>query len=268
MSFLFGVLITAVIQVAEVLPFSNAVSFMPENEAQVTEYLNEIDNRMVPVVVINHFYQDATGKFYYHNGASLKQSLSSSSHFGRIVFMWDEPLMHGRAASQDKTEVINIMKQVKDDFPGVEFAHIEAYRELYTQYIENNGQLTLFYDADHIGFDCYGPFGGCGDATTPEIAQMVYLENIYNTIQAAGSDAKIFLVPGAFVHQDNFPTTADAISQLQQYEAAWRGAKTYVSGMGIFTWGDIAHITGARNNPELKDYVTNMLLSIKNGDVL
>lgn len=262
-NFLFGVLISSVLQVAEVEPFSNAVSFMPEDHLQVTEYLNEIDNRMVPVIIINDFYRQADGKFYHTDSAPLKQALADSSHFGRIVFMWDEPLMHAYRSGQAKMSALAVMRQVKADFPGVEFAHIEAYSEIYRQFIEDYGNLTLFYDADHIGFDCYGKFSGCGGPDVPEIPQMIYLATIHNAIKNNNSSAKVFLVPGAFKHENHFPTEMDAINQLQEYYAVWANNKEHVSGMGLFTWGNIQHIVGASNNGELSDYIQTMLHTIK-----
>ena len=263
MNLLFGVLISALVQVNEVEPFSNAVSFIPENEAQVTDYLNEVDNRMVPVIIINQFFQDQDGRFIYKESPNLRYALSQSSHFGRIVFMWDEIMMHGRAAGQNKEELIQVMQQVKADYPGVEFAHIEAYRELFAQYMEDYGKLTLFFDADHLGFDCYGPFDGCGDETTPAIPQIIYLAVIHNAIEQNNSNAKIFLVPGAFKHDNHFPTEMDTINQLQEYVAVLNQNREHVSGIGLFTWGDIQHITGARSNADLASYVETMLSTIK-----
>jgi len=263
---LIGVLISAVAQVAEVENFSTAVSFIPENEIQVTEYLDEIDNRLVPVIVINKFFKDPAGRFSYRPTPQLKQALSDSAHFGRLVFMWDEIMLHGRRAGQEKAELLEVMQQVKLDYPGVEFAHIEAYAELYQQYMENYGKLTLFFDAEHIGFDCYGKFSGCGGGEVPEISQMIYLAVIYNAIKSENSNAKIFLVPGAFVHPDHYPTEMDTINQLQEYNYVLDNNKQHISGMGLFTWGDVNVTIGARNNSYLSDYIEVMLGGLKDAN--
>lgn len=258
-SLLFGVLVTAVFQVAEVVDKSNAIAFIPEDHIHITQYLNEIDNRAVPVIVINEFYRDDSGRFVYVPPEWLKHALEESKHFGRIAFMWDEPLHHGVMSGQNRSEVIQVMRQVKADFPGVEMIHIEAFTDLYAQYMENYGYLELFYEADHIGFDCYGSFESCGGFGVPELPQMVYMTTIFNQIEVNKSDAKIFMVPGSFVDDGIGASESIMIDQLNSYALAYERNRQYVSGFGVFTWGDLGPITGARNIPPMKQAVENVL---------
>lgn len=267
-NFLFGLLITAVSQVSEVVDISSAVAFMPTNHYQVTEYLDEIDNRVTPIVVINTMYQDQSGRFVYNDGLLLKQALAESKHFSRIIFMWDEPLHNGILAGQSRDEVLDIMSKVKLDFPGVEFAHIEAFTDLFYQYMTQQGNLKLFYEADHIGFDCYGNFDGCGGFGVPEIHQMTYMNVIYHQIKKNKSNAKIFMVPGAFINDLYMTDEQQVIEQLYDYANAYQNNHPHVSGFGVFTWGDVVapgdYSIGARNLQNVKKSVENVMNWFKN----
>ena len=256
---LFGVLITAVSQVVEVVDKSSAIAFIPESTIQVTEYLNEIDNRAVPIIVVNDYYRDESGRFIYYPPDDLKEALAVSNHFGRIAFMFDEWLHHGTQAGQTRAEVIQVMRQIKADFPGVEMIHIEAFTDLYAQYMENYGRLELFYEADHIGFDCYGQFESCGGFGVPELPQMVYLITIFNQIAENQSNAKIFLVPGAFMGAGIGASESTMIDQLNDYALTYERNRQYISGFGVFIWGDMEGLTGARNVPAIKSTVENIL---------
>jgi hypothetical protein len=233
--------------------------------------LNEIDNRAVPVIIINEFFRDSAGHFVYdaQSAAELKSALSASSHFSRISFMFDEWLWRASLVGQDSAEVLAVMADVKAEFPGVELIQIESFVNLYEQYMANYGQLDLFYDADMIGFDCYGPFDGCGGFGVPEIPQLTYLSIIYNQIQQNNSQAKIFLVPGAFTNPTAFTDEQVVIDQLHDYAWTYEQNKEYIGGMGIFTWGSLddgTPSTGARELPAVKHAVETILDRIKNPD--
>lgn len=152
MNKLIGMLITEISQIDEVAAFSNAVAFRPLDGAELTLYLNKIDNKMTPVIIVDHFFI-VDGK--YKNGLSreLYDAIEQSKHFGRIVFMFDEPMWRARKNDQAHNDVLKVMGDVQLNYRGVEIMHIEAYAELYQQYTENNRMLYLLYSADHIGFD-------------------------------------------------------------------------------------------------------------------
>lgn len=251
MNKLIGILITELSQIDEVMPFSNAVAFRPSDGAEMLSYLNKIDNRLTPVIIVDHFFI-VDGKYKHGHSRDLYNALEQSKHFGRIVFMFDEPMWRARKNEQAYKDVIKVMGEVKLNYLGVEVMHIEAYAELYQQYTENNGKLYLFYDADHIGFDCYGEYGSCGGLNVPELSQFTYLDEIYKAIKNHGSSAKLFLVPGAFT-SPNYPESEfDVIKQLQSYMYFFENNFDKVSGLGAFLWGNTTlpevTIIGARNN--------------------
>jgi len=264
MKILIGALITAVLQVGEVVEFSNSVAFIPQDHNEITLYLDEIDNRLTPVMVIDQFYLN-DGQYIYKDPAPIKKAITDSGHIGRLVFMFDEIQWKGRLAGQDADEILLLMQRIKKDFYGVEFAHIEAFTELYFQMTSGDGKLSMFFDADHIGFDCYGEFTGCGGFGVPELPQIMYLAEIYNQAYAAGSKAKIFLVPGAFHAEGFFQNNAAILDQLQAYDNLITTYPDFVSGFGVFTWGSLedAAITGARDIPEIKEATEKLLLKLK-----
>ena len=105
---LIGVLLTSVLQVGEVIDRVTALAFIPDNHAQLTEYLDEINNRATPVIVVNQFFQDESGQFVYSTdrAAALMQALATSNHFTKTVFMFDEPLHNGILAGQDRLAIL------------------------------------------------------------------------------------------------------------------------------------------------------------------
>jgi len=222
---------------------ATAVSFVPENNLEVTEYLDKIDNRVTPVIVIDHLYIE-NGRYVYKEPSLLKSALSESKHFSRIVFMFDEPMWRARNNGQNPEEVKHIMSAIKADFPNVEFAVIYAYAELFDRYMENYGVLDLWYEADHVGFDCYGKFNGCGGGHVPEIPQMTYLSMLYADNTRNGGNAKMFLVPGAFLNGSSFSDENLVIKQLYDYAQAANMNRKYVSGFGLFTMDDVTLSNG------------------------
>lgn len=234
---------------------SNAISFIPMNNTDVTEYLSEIDNRVTPVMVIDHLYVE-NGKYVYKEPAALKQAISKSGQFGRMVFMFDEPLWRARRHGQNPEEVKLIMSQIRADFPGVEFATIYAYAELYNRYMENYGELDLWYGGEHIGFNCYGKFHGCGGGHVPEISQMTYLSLLYSDNLMNGGNAKIFMVPGAFKNEGAFSDNKVVIDQLHDYAQAANMNREYVSGFGLFTLDNV-NLQNGGSSPDISQGAIN-----------
>jgi hypothetical protein len=255
---LIGVLITSITQVNDVVPFSSAVAFMPEDGAELVEYLDEIDNRLVPVIFIDDFFK-VDGKYVSGYSHDLYTSLEYSNHFGRIVFAFDEPMWNATKNGQDHDEVLKCMQDIKNNYPGVEMMHTEAYAELYNQYTQNNGKLKLFYDAEHIGFNCYGDFQNCGGSGVPGLNQFIYLNEINKAIIANGSDAKLFLVPMSFTSTGNEADQHEVTKQLQSYYFFMQNNLDRVSGLGGFVWGDCEFcdidIKGAVNNVLIRDSI-------------
>lgn len=266
MNILIGALITLFTQVNDVVPYSNAVAFAPQDYEEITLYLDEIDNRLTPVIIIDHFYLD-NGQYVYKDPAPIKKAITDSGHIGRLVFMFDEIGWKARQAGQTAGHALTLMAAIKQDFNGVEFAHIEAFAELYLQMTEDSGKLSMFFDADHIGFDCYGPFESCGGFGVPELPQITYLAEIYTQAQLAGSKAKIFLVPGAFQAVGFFDDNAAILGQLQAYNNLVTLYPDFVSGFGVFTCGTFEDkgqtLKGYCDIPEIRAEVENLLLNLK-----
>ncbi len=238
MNILTGFLITSLLHVSAVQDHSTAVAFFVQDTQSVTQYLDEIDNNLVPIVFIDHiFIRD--GKYIYQDTTPLKNALRKSSHFGRIILGFDEPCHKGRQNAQECPEILNVMNRIKMDFRGVEFMHIEAGREIYLQSQENNGWLHLWYGADHIGFNCYSPIDKCGGNDIPYISHDAYIKYIHYQILAHGSDAKIFLVPGSFINTNYMTSQHDVITQMNDYTELAMKHDSIISGMGYFLWGNL-----------------------------
>lgn len=261
---LFGIFVTALSQVAEVEPYSNAISFKPESTQETVAYLNEIDNSMVPIVGIDYYYLGADGKYSYKDPAPLKAALRSSDHYSKLIFMWDEPCWRGRNNNQSCQEILDMMSQVKADFPGVEVFHVEAWAELQAQMIVD-GKMHLFLEAEHIGFDCYSDFFNCAGLT-----HLWYLSNILAEIEAGNSNAKLFLVPGAYLGEGNHMNTQEQVVQhIQDYTnftSMYFERCDCISGLGFFTWGNLAGIYGAKNYVPIQEALINSYNTLKKED--
>lgn len=252
-----GVYITDLNQVDEVASFCNAVAFTPTTLTEMEDYLDKIDGRMTAVIAIDNFFKKGD-KYFYEYDPKLNNIILTSPTAS--VFLFDEPLWKARHSGQPYNQVLDVMDEVRCNFTP-EIMHIEAFAELYKQYMENNGEITFFFDADHVGFDCYGRFDSCGGAGVPPISQMTYLTEIYNALQRKLSGAKIFLVPGAFLGQGNFANINEIVEQLHAYKEVFDNHQDLVSGIGVFTWGDVpgTAIKGARNYLQLRWELMNLL---------
>lgn len=268
MSKLIGVLITALAQVNDVVHFSSAVSFKPADAPELVEYLEEIDNRMVPVVIVDDFFM-VDGKYATGYSHQLYTALEYSNHFGRIVFLFDEPMWRASRAGQSHAEVLAIMEEVQRNYPGVEIMHIEAYAELYNQYAQNDGKLNLFFGADHIGFNCYGDFQNCGGSGVPGLSQFTYLNEINKQIIENGSEANLFLVPMAFTGEDFTTNENEVIRQLHAYYFFMQNNLDSVSGLGGFVWGDCNYcgvdIKGASHSELIRADIEQSFPKLGNG---
>ena len=269
-SMIVGALITAISQMVEVAPYSNSVAYLPNDLVEVTQFLDEADKlNLTPVIVIDKYYLDVSNKYTYVDPSPLKQAIRDSNHIGRILFMYDEPGLRGRRNGQTMSEILPVFDLIKKDFHGVEFVHIESFAEMYWQKQENNGRLSLYMDAEHIGFNCYGKFEKCGNPAigVPEVHQLTYLADIHSEIVFSNSDSKIFLVPGAFMGGDFFESESEVTTQLDDYASVAVDYRDYVSGMGVFIWGDFHdgynQLSGARSLPLVKEKTLEVLNYLK-----
>jgi hypothetical protein len=255
---LIGAFVTDISQVDEVKKFSSAVGFKPDALEEFTGYLNAIDNELIAVPVVDdYFYHDTIGEYTYVPKTQLVEAINNSSYTGRIVFMFDEPFWRVRNHHSDNRiheQTFETLTQIINDYDEFEFAHIEAYAELYKQQQEF-GAYKLLLNAKHIGFDCYGGFYGCSDREdVPLIPQETYLYRIYASILEGGSNAELFLVPGISntLTGDAYVDDEELLTQFYEYINFYNNHRHFVSGIGAFTWGDYNVTMGARNSPAIR----------------
>jgi hypothetical protein len=241
---------------------NTAVAVFAESTQHVQQVLVEVDSRATPIIFLDGLYiEPLTGKYIYREAVTqqLRQAISSSGHIGRVVLAFDEPCWKGRQTGQECGEIIELMSYIKASLPNtIEWMHINSFAELYFQYQENNGKLSLWYEADHLGFNCYGPMTRCSThPDVPKLDQRVYIDAMINAIDNAGSYAKIFLVAGAF-QSPAFPSFTEQEVILQLHDYRWIAENQYrdkISGIGIFTCSDIPEggviHRGACNNERL-----------------
>ncbi len=278
---LVGIYVTNHYSVNEVLPFSNAVAFKPTSKEDLTSYLQVINSRAVPVVEVSDlFLRDSIFQFNYNSTVELANTLNGTEHTGRIVIMLDEILWKVRRnctngsvtacndVSNNYTQSIHDVNRViallKSRVSGVEVFHVESYAELYLQWIER-GKLTLLYNAEHLGFNCYGPINGCGNSElgVPPIAIFDYLTVIYNSIAENNSSAKILLVPGSFMNESGLPTEQDTLNHFNGYLNIFDTYRDYASGFGAFAWDSFVengeHFTGTRDLHAIRQTIEDAL---------
>ncbi len=244
-----GVLVASIMEVGEVIDDVNAVAFIASDTAQVTAYLDEINNRATPVIFVDRLYLDDADNYVYKQPDELANALASSRHFGRLVLAFDEPLLRMRRTGQDVVAGKHIMDAIRDDFPGAEFLVVYSHQELYDRYVANNGILDIWYNADHIGYNCYGKYYACGPHNIP---QLTFLQLLYADIKRNGSNAGMFIVPGAFTGLPDMQDEAMIIDSLHWHVHVATYNRDIVSGFGVFAWGDAdTGVIGARNSPGL-----------------
>ncbi len=177
---LMGFSVTEPNQLNDIKSFSNAFSFTPLQPSDITDYLNQNANKLLPIIEIGRFFFDETLQiFNYSDVAPIVQAIEASSHHGPILFLIDEPLWHIRFGclkgistaceeiNNDYSNTLSIFKKTGRDLrkalPEAGMIHIEAFAELNYQKATNpSGTIILLDDVEYLGFDCYGAFDNCG----------------------------------------------------------------------------------------------------------
>lgn len=177
---LLGFALTESSQVNEVVDFSNAFSFSPAQPSEITGYLNQNANRLLPVIEIGRFFFDEEqGLYNYSDILPIIQAVNTSAHRGAVLFFVDEPLWHIRLAclkgAVSACQEIDsgyaatlplfrkLSRNLKKALPGAGMMHIEAYAELLYQKSANpSNNIILLDEAEYLGYDCYGAFDDCG----------------------------------------------------------------------------------------------------------
>ncbi len=196
---LFGLLLTESSQLNEVGSFSNAFSFAPMQPSDITDYLNKNSFNLLPVIEISRFFFDLAQYAFSHSHsgiAAIVQAVKESSYRGPILFMADEPLWHIRIPCRKGIETAcheistgyartldafrKIGRDLRKALPEAGVFHVEAYAELLLQKLDHPSRdVILLNDAEYVGYNCYGPFNGCGP------------EDISSTLQEVGHAASI-----------------------------------------------------------------------------
>lgn len=202
---LFGLLLTESGQLNEVVNFSNAFSFAPMQPSDITDYLNKNLFNLLPTIEIGRFFFDITQYAFAHshsNVAAIVQAIKASSYRGPILFMIDEPLWHIRIPCQTGIEVAcheistgyaktldafrKIGRDLRKALPEAGVFHVEAYAELLLQKLDHPSRdVILLDDAEYLGYNCYGPFDGCG----PKDISSAFLNANYTASPAASINA-------------------------------------------------------------------------------
>ncbi len=177
---LLGFALTNPNQINEVASFSNAFSFSPAQPSEITGYLNQNANRLLPTIEIGRFFFDQERGVYNDlDILPIIQAIKASVHRGPILFLIDEPLWHIRFACLKGTASAcqeihsgysatlplfrKLSRNLKKALPGAGMMHIEAYTELlYQKFTNPESDIILLDEAEYLGYDCYGAFDDCG----------------------------------------------------------------------------------------------------------
>ncbi len=190
---LFGLLLTESGQLREVANFSNAFSFAPMQPSDITEYLNKNSFNLLPVIEIGRFFFDVTQYAFAYsrpNVSSIVQAVKASSYQGPILFMTDEPLWHIRIPCRKGIEAAcheistgyartldafrKIGRDLRKALPEAGVFHVEAFAELFFQKLDHPSRnVIMLDDAEYLGYNCYGPFDGCGPADISSMFQNI-----------------------------------------------------------------------------------------------
>lgn len=245
-----GGLLTMFMQLPATGPDANAFGVIVNNPQQIELQMNIAGGHHMPILFIDRLYADENGIYSYRTPDEIITAMHNSNHIGRVIFAWDEPFWRARNTGQNPEEVRMVMEMVKADFPTVEFMVIYAYAELLERYLQDPTDLKLYLGVEHVGMDCYGFWNGCGEDPVPI---SVYLEELYKIVQAEGSNAKLFLVPGAFTADWLDMTQEDVVQHIDDYVNWAKANREKISGFGAFVWGNYQSVIGTENLPLVKE---------------
>ncbi|MCC7091159.1 MAG: hypothetical protein IT524_04230 [Nitrosomonas sp.] len=278
---IFGIFLTESAQLDEVDAHSNSFGFWPRTLEEITEYLDVNNNKLLPVMKINHFLLDADTGIYHDDVSGIIAAIERSTlHQRNILFFMDEPMwnVRGECVIRNKTpachEVANRYVQTLDTlrragqalrqrFPGSGIMHIEAWTELTLQKREfPDEKVVVLDDAEYLGFDCYGAIHRCGSQEYGYRHQVEYGEWVWSammTLEANNSiGRKLLLVPGTFLAEEYFDDIETLLEQIAFY--AWVLQQSdKIGGFGAFLWGDMIerskYFTGARHIPAVTSFL-------------
>lgn len=259
-----GVLITEPCQVNTVPEGSNAIGIVPDSLQELRETLELNNNRYTNIVNIRDWFVDNSGVWKYRDLTELKNVLSGHD----VIIMLDEPFWRvrlecWRGKSLACQEVESNYPQTRELFKRVKFElgyqlyQVESYLELIYARQEYGKPQFMDY-ADHIGWNCYSNnFYDCDGYSQLDYAVWTY--------DAMLSHQKIFLVAGAFLESSYMQDEVKIITQLEDFFAAYNTYRQYLSGIGVFSWGDYEgnRITGAYNVPNIRNTIQKLINEVK-----
>lgn len=281
---IFGTVLTDSSQIDEVAAYSNAFGFAPSTTDDITEYLNVNNNRLLPVISINHLLLNSETGLYRHDVNNIIQAIEKADiHNHEFLFLIDEPLWMIRSACREKNqpaacnEITNnytktlatfrkVGELLRQRFPGSGIMHIESWAELAIQKQQRpHDHVIMLDDAEYLGFDCYGDIDSCGSHEYGYRNQIEYGTWVWNTMLVLESqkpiDRKLFLVPGSFL-MDEGPNDIDKLLKQLGFYAWVLQASDKIGGFGAFLWGDMVengkYFTGARNIQSVANFLARI----------
>ncbi|MFZ1850744.1 MAG: hypothetical protein WAU15_00650 [Nitrosomonas sp.] len=177
---IFGFALTEPNQIAEIASISNAFALLPKDYDDISRYLNNNPENLIPVIEIGRFlFDNVNSVFVDLDIAPLIRSIKTSNYQGPILFLFDEPFWRLRvecfkqkpaACAEISNQYVNTLdlfrklgKELRKALPNTGVMHIEAFTELLLQKKNNPSRnVILLDDAEYLGYDCYGSFDNCG----------------------------------------------------------------------------------------------------------
>lgn len=257
-----GVHITDSQYVEEAVQIGNTVSFYPNDLQDITEHLRQINNRAHAVFSVQSLFWENGKGFVYRDIQFLVEAIESSGHTMDVVAAFDEPLWTIRRAclagsaiacadvESGYPETIRNIGMIVEELKGagIKASHTESYVELYYQAIEL-GRAVFSYNADIVGFVCYGPIGKCGGQFgAPKLPQVRYINFVLEQIELNSSQAKLALIPGIATGFGGLNTWKDASDQFYYYYNTFLSMGSVAAFIG-FNWNSFSSITGGRDGP-------------------
>lgn len=247
-----GIAISEVSEIQEVAPHVNAIGVVPNSAQELENFIDEAERYNLSVVVeLARMFWDGN-TYTWHNISNISAILNNT--WVDVAILLDEPMWHIRNACQEGSSIA--CDEIANDYPtarntfqilsayvNLEIIYVEAYKELQLQ----NGQLQPFNSAKYVGFDCYGPIGDCNGESL-----YTYGEWVYNSLL---SHQKMYLVPGAFDFEG-------VENHIEWYFDIYLSNPDLFGGIGVFTYGDIDGVLGAKNYTNIIDKLVEQFARI------
>jgi hypothetical protein len=177
---IFGFALTEPNQITEIASISNAFALLPKDYDDISRYLNNNPENLIPVIEIGRFlFDNVNSVFVDWDITPLIRIIKTSNYQGPILFLFDEPFWRLRvecfkqkpaACVEISNQYVNTLdlfrklgKELRKALPNTGVMHIEAFTELLLQKKDNPSRnVILLDDAEYLGYDCYGSFDNCG----------------------------------------------------------------------------------------------------------